>query len=345
MQLALQEQSDGPSPLDGLSGVQRAAILVVLLGEQATAQLFQHLSKREVAKIAREVADLGPIEPEIAQAVLEEYYLAALDAPVDQGGPEVARKILSQASISEEIVDQLITEPAAAQANDVLGPLLEAPPDVLARALQDEHPQTTALVLLQLPPRRAGLLLSALPEEARSETVLRMANVKTVRDEIIDQVATSLHERLSSAKRGQESQGSIARTATILGSMARAETKTLLEKLEPDHPEQVQELREQLYTFESLMDADDKGMQELMRQVDASRVGLALVGCEEEMISKFLDNLSERASKMLREEMEFLGTPHPKEQAEARKGNPRPGAEARRRGLVDLRRNRGGGRR
>lgn len=300
-----------------LSGERKAAILVVLLGEEVSGGLFEHMSKREVAKIAREVAELGPVEPEIGQRILEEYYLEAIQEPKVQGGPEMARRILSKASISEEIVDQLVKEPV--HSDDALGPLLEAPPDVLAEALGDEHPQTTALVLLHLPPQRAAKLLSALPEDKRGETVLRMAEVKAVRDEILDDVAASLHERLGQAGKSKGDEGGILRTAEVLGAMPRNESKLLLEELEPDHPDHVQELRDNLYTFDSLIGVDDRGIQELLRAVDSSKIALALDGAEENLMDKFLGNLSERAAGRLREEMELNDKASKAEKEEAAK--------------------------
>lgn len=305
------------SPLKGLSGERKAAILTVLLGQEAAGQMFRHLSKRDVAKIAREVSGLGPIETGLGQAVLEEYYLNAINAPSDRGGPEVARELLAQAAIDEEIVDKLIR--SSEVSDDVLGPLLETPAEILAQVLQDEHPQTAALVLLHLPPTGAAALLAALPEETRGETVLRMATLRQVRGEVLGEVATSLHERLKGTRQGGESQDGTARTVTVLERMSRAETKRLLDELEGDHPEQVQQLRDKLYTFESLMLADDRGMQELLRSVDSAKVAMAICGVDEALAERFLGNLSGRAGDMLREEIEFLGTPNPKEQKDARK--------------------------
>jgi flagellar motor switch protein FliG len=305
------------SNLAGLSGEQKAAVLVVLLGQEVSGKLFRHLSKRDVARIAREVAELGPIDPSVGQAVLEEYYLGAWNAPRDQGGPDVARGLLAQASIDEEIVDKLIHDTGSP--GDVLGPLLEAPPELLAQALEDEHPQTAALVLLHLPVRRAAQLLAALPEEARARTVLRMATLRQVRGEVLGEVATSLQERLLSARQSAETEDGITRTATVLERMNRIETKRLLEELEEEYPDQVQLLRDRIYTFESLMLADDRGMQELLRQVDSAKVALALAGLDEALQARFFDNLSERAAGMLREEIEFLGSPNPQDQEVARK--------------------------
>ncbi len=300
-----------------LSGDTKAAILIVLLGEEVSGAMFKHLSRREVARIARKVAQLGPIDPTVAEDVLNEYYLAALQGPPDQGGPDIARRILAHASIPEEIADQFIGHDPDTQ-DEVLGPLLEAPPDVLAKALQDEHPQTTALVLLYLPAKRAAKLLRALPDEARTETVLRMVTLKHVRGEVLDEVATSLHERLS-AQKGQDAEDGLGRTSTVLASLDRSITKTLLDEMEKDHPDEAASLRDNLFTFESLITADDRGMQELLRSVDSSRLGLALAGVDDTLRDRFLGNLSERAAGMLKEEIEFMGKPAPKDQAEAQK--------------------------
>jgi flagellar motor switch protein FliG len=289
-----------------------------VLGEDVTASLMQHLSKREVARIAREVADLGAVSPGMAQQVLEEYYLAALDGPQQQGGPDVARRILARASIAEDLAEHLLGSQEAEHSGDALGPLLEARPDVLARALRDEHPQTMALVLLHLPAPRAASLLAALPEAARGETVLRMATLRQVRGEVLGEVATSLHERLS-AHKSQDAGDGLARTVAVLGKMARLETKRVLDELESGHPDEVARLRAELFTFESLVAADDRGMQELLRQIDSGKLGLALLGADAALQDRFLKNLSERGGGLLREEMEYLGTPNPKDQALARR--------------------------
>jgi flagellar motor switch protein FliG len=300
-----------------LSGDQKAAILVLLLGEQVTGEMFKHLSQREVARIAREVSQLGAISDVLAQDVLNEYYLNAVHAPHEHGGPDAARRILARASISEEIADQLLGAEAE-QSQDLLGPLLEAPPDVLARALQDEHPQTAALVLLHLPPRRAAKLLRALPEPAQAETVLRMATLRQVRGAVLGEVAQSLRERLGSLK-GQETQGGLERTTKVLAAMARSDTRRVLQELEPDHPDEVMLLRSELFTFESLELADDRGMQELLRNLDSGKIALAITGAPEALQARFMGNLSERAAAMLKDEMEFLGTPNPADLAAARK--------------------------
>ena len=275
------------------------------------------MNKREVARLAREVAEIGAIENEIAHAVLEQYCQRALGAPAAFGGPDVARRMLSRASISEDLVDQLVHEQST-HSDDVLGPLLEASPRVLAKALEEEHPQTTALVLLQLPPKRAAQLLESLPDAKQGETVLRMANVAAVREEIIDDIAFSLRERLRNAE-ADEGGGGVLKTAEVLGAMPRVCSKKLLDELEADHPDHVQNLRDNLYIFDSLIDVDDRGMQELLRAVDTAQIARALDEMPEELCDRFFKNLSERAVDRLKEEMELNARVSEPEKEEARK--------------------------
>ena len=300
-----------------LTNEQKAAMLLVLLGEDVSQLLMGHMTKREVARLARGVAETGPIDSQTATLVLQQYYERALNAPAACGGPDFARRLLSMAKISEDLVDQLIQEPKKKD-DDELGPLLEAQPEVLARALEEEHPQTTALVLLQLPPKRAAQLLAALPEDKRGKTVLRMAQVLDVSGEILSGIAESLRERLSSLDSNGDG-GGIQRTAEVLSAMPRADSKRLLDELEPDHPEHVEQLRDNLYTFESLMTVDARGMQELLRSVDGARVAIALDGMPEELMEKFFNNLSERGAARLKEDMEMNGNVPEDEKELARK--------------------------
>ncbi len=310
--------SPSASALDELSGARKTAILFVLLGEDVASRLLQHLSKREVARIAKEIAELGTIDPQLAEAVLQDYYLTALKSPAERGGADLARKLLAQAEIPVSLMDQLLG-PELRPGEEALGPLLETKPELLARALQEEHPQTAALVLLHLPVERAGEVLAAMPEDAQSETILRMATLKTVRGEVLGEVASSLHERLDAAGSDREETDGMERTASLLLKLARADMKRLLDALEPDHPEEVEQLRSRIFTFDSLILVDDVGMQSLLRQVDTQKLALALKDASAELSERFLGNLSERAASMLREEMEFLTQVAPNEQEAVRK--------------------------
>ncbi len=307
------------SPAADLAGPRKAAILFVLLGEDTAAKLLKHLTPDQVSKVGREIAGLGTIEPVVATKVLQEYFVDATRPEQEQGGPDLARRILSRVEASPERLDGMLGRPAE-RASKALEPVLEAEPAVLARALAEEHPQTSALILLNLPPARAARTLAALPESVRSETVLRMATMRRVRGDLLGEVATSLKERLDNAAPEESEAGEadgIERTASVLSSLGRGATRRLLEALELQDPERAAALKDRVFTFESLLAADDRGIQELLRQVETKSLSLALHGETDEMLQKITKNLSERAAGILKDEIDFLSTVRPDEKRAA----------------------------
>src|SRR6185436_3330109 len=172
-------------------------------------------------------------------------------------------------------------------------------------------------------PARSARVLGALPEAVRPEIVRRLATLRQVRGELLGEVTASLQERLdaaaSSAEPEVETAGGLDGTAAILQNLSRAETRRLLEGLEGADPEQAALLRSRVFTFESLVAADDRGIQELLRMIETKTLALALRDAEEEITKKILANLSERASSILKDEMEFLGAIRPDDQDAARR--------------------------
>jgi flagellar motor switch protein FliG len=306
------------STLAELSGPRKAAVLLVLLGEDTAGKLLRHLSREQMGRVVRELASLGPIERDVANGVLEEYFVDAVRPEKDRGGPGIARRILTRADVPEDQVNSLLGRPESSSSH-ILGPLLETRPATLARAMADEHPQTTALILLNLPPARAARALAALPETTRSATVLRMATMRRVRGELLGEVADSIRERLSVAgpEESTDAADGIERTAEVLASLGRPATRQLLEEIESQDPERAAELRSRIFTFDTLLEADDRGIQELLRQVETKVVALSLHGEEEEIVQKIIKNLSERAAGILKDEIEFLSSVRPEEKAAA----------------------------
>ena len=309
-----------PIAMSELPGPRKAAILVVLLGDEVGGKLLRHLPREQVALVAREIASLGPIEPELAKQILDDYFVDAIRPAVEQGGPDRARRMLLRADLPEDQVTRLLAGEAT-NVSSLLAPLLQASPPLLARAMAEEHPQTIALVLLHLRPERAAKTLVALPEAVRAETVRRMASMRRVRAEVIGDVASSLKERLDVGDAGEDSEGpdGLERAAALLSSLSRTETRKLLEDIERDDPDRASALRSRVFTFESLVLADDRGIQELLRQVETKTLAVALAGAEESIQKKILGNLSERAGSMLKDEIEYVGKVRPDDQTAARK--------------------------
>lgn len=303
-----------------LPGPRKAAVLCVLLGEEVGAKIFRHLPPEHIRLVASEVARLGPVEPDLARRVLEEFFVEAVRPKAEAGGRDYARRLLDQAGLPEQVKAELLgpaRDPLAGQ----LGPLLDVADDALGGILADEHPQTRALLLLCLPPPRAARLLGRLPEHARTETLLRMARMRRVRAEVVADVASCLRERLGGEAAADWDAGpsGIERAAGVLSSLDRAEARRLLEAVAAEDAEKAEQLRGLVFTFESLAEADDRGMQELLRAVETKVLALALHGAAEAVAAKVFRNLSERAASMLRDEMEFLGVVRPEDRAAARK--------------------------
>lgn len=312
------------APAPSFSGPRKAAVLLVLLGEDAAGKLLQQLPQEDAARIAREVAELGPIAPDVAERVLSDYFADALKPREDRGGPEVARRILANARFPEDQLVYLLGRSRdETPVIPVLQPLLDAPPAALAAALGEEHPQTAALVLLNLPPFKASQVVRHLPEALQSETVLRMATLRRVKGEVLGDVASTLKDRLATAESDatetEDLGDTLARTASVLSSLKRPDIRRILDDLEASYPDEAVQLRGKVFTFDSLLSADDRGVQELLRQVESKTVAMALKGAEEGIVQKFLGNLSERAATMLKDEMEFLSNLRASDQENAQR--------------------------
>lgn len=310
----------GGGEATSLPGSRKAAILCVLLGEEVGAKIFRHLPPEHIRLVASEVARLGPVEPDLARRVLEEFFVEAVRPRVEAGGRDYARRLLDQAGLPEQVKAELLG-PARDPLAGELGSLVGVADDVLGAVLADEHPQTRALLLLCLPPARAARLLESVPGHARAETILRMARMRRVRAEVVADVASSLKERLGGAAASGRDAGpsGIERAAAVLQSLDRAEARRLLETVAAEDADRAEQLRNLVFTFESLADADDRGIQELLRAVDTKALAVALHGASEAVAAKVFRNLSERAASMLRDEMEFLGVVRPEDRAAARK--------------------------
>jgi len=301
---------------DDIPAVHRAAILLVMLGPEVAGTLLNRLPEKSAREIIAEVARLGTIEPSAAERVLDDYVMDVVRPEQYRGGAELAQQMLGGLGIPQEQHAELLGAEPEDPARQLLSPLADSPAGVLSAALADEHRQTAALVLLNLGARKAAEVLSGMPDEVRSEVVLRMTQLRHVRGELLQEVVDSLGRRLqdTTATAVEDQADGLQRTATVLQTMARGAVRELLEGLERESPDDAAKLREMVFTFDSLVLADDRGVQELLRSVETKTVALALQGVEPELSDKFLSNLSERAAGMLKEEIEFLGTVRPADQ-------------------------------
>lgn len=293
----------------GFTGVQKAAILVMQIGRERAAPLLRSLREQEVSEIMAEVARLQNLEAgEIAEVLNEFKETFIARAHVAQGGYDTARELL-EASFGSQKADEIL---------DNLGvTMVAAPFEFLRRAdtrqvlsyLQDEHPQTIALVLAHMNADAAAMVLSALPEEQQREVALRIAKMDRTSPEVIEQVEAILERKLSTVIQQSDfaQAGGLETLVDILNSSDRATERLILEGLESQDAELADEVRNRMFVFEDITTLDDRAVQLVLRSVDAKELAVALKGVDQKVRDKVLKNMSERAAANLSEEIQLLG--------------------------------------
>jgi flagellar motor switch protein FliG len=315
---------------EALNGTQKAAILMTLIGEEAATNVLKQLETTEVRRITMEIAGFDMIEPSRYEAVLAEFHDMIRDARgLERAGATLARRLLSKARPEE--ADRIISEIAPRRKRDEddedSGPppvlpdeLVSASSRRLSMLLRDEPPQTVALVLSLIPPRKAARLLAGMEGERRIEVTHRMAAIKEIRPNVVERIGTTLLSQLREiAEDPLVPMDGVRTTADALTNLSRSTGQEIVEALEDGHPELSKQLRELLFTFDMLRGLDDRDTQEMLKQVDRAQLALALKGADPDLQMMFFRNMSERASQMLREEMEFLAAPKVSDVEQAQK--------------------------
>jgi len=292
------------------SGLRKAAILMVLIGDEASASLFRHFHEEEIQRITEEISKLGRIDPDTADGVLDDYYQMTLArAYLMQGGVDFAKKALVKAfgsDSSRKVIDRVnLTLQSGIAGFDSLQ---KADPTQLSKFIQNEHPQTIALVLAHLTSAQAAALLNSLPAQLRGDVVMRMANLEQISPEIISKITGILSQRLQSlGDFSRESYGGIRAVAELINCLDANTSSAILEKIENDDPNLALGIRNLMFVFEDILLIDDVGMREIIQRVDKKTLTVALKGTSEELRSRFFRHMSQRAVEMLKEDMEVLG--------------------------------------
>jgi len=298
-----------PTPVSSI-GLQKAAVLMVLLGEEAASHIYRNLPESDVQRLTRRIAEMEHFNPETAISVLEEYYqLTLTQGYLAEGGPEYAQKVLIK-SFGETGARQLLDQVSRAMEQNAvhLESLQEADPQQLAKFLEVEHPQTIALILAHLHARQASALLLRLPEEVRAETVKRLAQLRQFSPEVAQKVALALNKHLESV--GEQSRRAYAGfkgAADLLNQLEPIKSKSILETIEKDDPKMALAIRNLMFTFEDLLGVPEIGIRELLGQLDKKTLALAMRGANEELKNLIFKSMSSRAVDMLKEDMEVLG--------------------------------------
>ncbi|MCU0306372.1 MAG: flagellar motor switch protein FliG [Thermoleophilia bacterium] len=291
-----------------LTGRRKAAILLVSLGPDASASVFQHLRQEEIDELTLEIASVQHVPPDSREEVLQEFYeTASAQQFISEGGLEYARSVLERAlgsSKAEEVMARLS------------GSIRVSPFEFLRRTdaaqivnvVANEHPQTVALILAYLPPQLAAQVMSAFPPEQQSEVAMRLAVMDRTAPEVIREIERVLEKRLSSVlNQDFTSAGGIKALVDVLNSVDRSTERRILESLDEQNPELAEEVRNLMFLFEDIVTLDDRSVQLVLREVDNRQLALALKRSDDDVKEKIFHNMSERAEANVREELEYMG--------------------------------------
>jgi flagellar motor switch protein FliG len=291
-------------------GIRKAAVLLVLLGEEIASLIFKNLNEAELQQVTQEISEIGTVEPAEATAILNEYHtLAVTQEYIAQGGTEYAQRLLVK-TLGEEGARNMLEAVSRAQelSASKLDSLQKADPQQLAKFLQGEHPQTIALIMAHLDPKQASALLMKLTEETRAAAVKRLAELRHFSPEMAQKVSVVLHRRLQAL--GEQSRRAYAGfkgVADLLNRMDPASGKVILELIERDDAKLAMSIRNLMFTFDDLLGVPEVGIRELLAQLDKKTLAQALKGASNQLRDHLFKSMSSRAVDMLKEDMESLG--------------------------------------
>jgi flagellar motor switch protein FliG len=299
-----------PLPTDSkdLPGVTKAAILLLSLEGEAASRVLTELDATAVEEVTRELASLGRVPDALTVQVLEEFYSIALaEQYAREGGLDYARELLKQ-SLDPKIADRILGQIQTQVQRTPFSFLQKAEAENLLTFIQDEHPQTIALILCHLAHHKAAEILVGLPMQKQVEVVKRIANMEQTNPEVIREVEKGLESRLSSMlSQSMEKAGGVSTVSEVLNLADRSTEKAILEGLEAEDPDLVEEIRRLMFVFEDIILVDDKGIQSVLREVDNDELGLALKTASTDLQEKIFNNMSERAASLIKEDMEYMG--------------------------------------
>ena len=305
---------------DSVSGVRKAAILLVAVGEELAKEILRALPEADVQRLTEELADLRGITPELSSDVLEEFWeMLETQNFMVHGGLDYASRLLVETFGQERADDLLLLvrrSQEAAQGN--LAKLQRTDPQQLGKLLDAEHPQTIALVLAHLDPKRASMVLDNLTEDHKVVSIQRLAEMRQFSPEMAQKVAHILHRRLENVgDTARKSYSGFKAVADLLNRLNAEESKKILESIEEAQPELALNIRNLMFTFEDLVTVPPATIREIVSGVDKRQLALALRGANEELRAQIFKSMSSRAVEMLKEDMEVLGPVRSREVAQA----------------------------
>lgn len=292
-----------------LTGVQKAAILFITLGPEASAGIIKKLPDSEIQKITYEIANISTVRPEQKQDILSEFMqMNKAKDYLTEGGLDYARNLLGKALGAQRAMEILDKVTEATQQFRPFAIARKADAHQLLNIISNEHPQTIALILCYLQSDKAGQILSALPEDVQTEVAYRIANMSNTSPIVVKEIEKVLDEKLSSVvKSDMKVIGGVQTIVDILNQVDRTTERNITEGLEKEDAELAEKVKDSMFVFEDIVTLDDVSIQRVLREVETKELALALKGCSEEVANCIFRNQSKRASAALKEDIEFLG--------------------------------------
>jgi flagellar motor switch protein FliG len=292
----------------GLTGRQKAAILLISLGPDVSASVYKHLSEEEIEKLTLEISNMRQVTADEKEEVLEEFHQIALAQDyIEQGGIAYAKEVLEKALGPEKAMN-IINRLTSALMVRPFDFARKADPTQILNFIQNEHPQTIALILSYLEPEQAGQILSALPQEMQADIARRIALMDSTSPDIINEVEQILERKLSTTVVQDYTQtGGIEAVVEVLNKVDRSTERTILDALEIQDPELAEEIKKRMFVFEDIVTLDNRAIQRVIREVDNNDLMLALKVASDEVKEIVFRNMSTRMAETFKEEMEFMG--------------------------------------
>lgn len=301
-----------------LSGVQKAAILLIALGPEKSAKIFKHLKDEEIEELTLEIANTRSVTPQIKEEVIGEFYQICLAQQyIAEGGIGYAKELLEQSFGAEKASDVISRLTASLQVKPFEF-VRKTDASQLLNFIQDEHPQTIALILSYLNPTQAAQIIGALPPDRQADVAKRIAMMDRTSPDVIKEVERVLESKISSlVNQDYTIIGGVDSVVEILNTVDRGTEKHIMETLEVDEPELADEIRKKMFVFEDILLLDDRAIQRVLRDVDNSDLSMALKGANEQVQAAIFKNMSSRLASMIKEDMEFMGPVRMKDVEEA----------------------------
>jgi flagellar motor switch protein FliG len=296
---------ENPEDLEGLS---KAAILLLAVGADNASAVMKFLPAEAVEEVTRELASLGRVGKSLQTSVVEEFYNVSVASDyINEGNLDFAKALLKN-SMDPKQADKVLAQIQTQVQRKPFSFLQRAESENLLTFIQDEHPQTIALIVCHLPHHKAAEIIGGLPMAKQLEVIKRIANMDQTNPDVIREVERGLESRLSSMlMQSMERAGGVPTVSEILNLADRATEKSILEGLEAEDPDLVEQIRRLMFVFEDIKSVNDKGIQAVLKEVDNHELALALKTASEDLKNKIFGNMSERASAMIKEDMQYMG--------------------------------------